>query len=74
VDVNWNDGTTHTTVPMASPGTILQQTHTFGEEGSYTVTVTVTNTSDSQSDSKTFVVTVTDPAVVQGPAVAVSAV
>jgi PKD domain/Matrixin len=65
VDVNWNDGTPDTTFSMSSPGTIPPKSHTYGEEGTYTVTETVTNSGNGQSDSKTFKVTVNDPAVVQ---------
>ena len=74
VDVDWNDGSAHAAFNMASPGTIPPQSHTYGEEGTYTVTEVVTDTSDGQSDTKTFKITVSDPAVVQGNAVAVSAV
>src|SRR5262249_11997368 len=66
VDVDWNDGTAHTTFNMSSPGTITQQSHTYREEGSYTVTVTVTNTIDGEFDSKIFTVKVSDPSVVAG--------
>jgi hypothetical protein len=74
VDVNWNDGTQDTMFPQMSTGTIPPKSHTFGEEASYTVTVKVTDTTDGQFDSKTFTVTVSDPAVVHGPPVAVTAV
>jgi hypothetical protein len=63
VDVNWGDGTAHTVFPQAAAGTITAQSHTYGEEGSYTVTVKVTDTFEGQFDSKTFKVTVSDPAV-----------
>jgi hypothetical protein len=64
VDVDWNDGTAHTVINnISSPGTIPQRSHTYAEEGSYTVTVKVTNTVDGEWDTKTFKVTVNDPAV-----------
>jgi hypothetical protein len=65
VDVDWNDSTAHTTINnISSQGTIPQQSHTYTEEGSYTVTVKVTNTIDGEWDTRTFKVTVSDPAVV----------
>src|SRR5262245_3392648 len=73
VDVNWGDGTLHTTFAAAAPGSLGTRSHTFPEEGNYTVTVTVTNLVNPSSDSQSFQVAVSDPAVVQGPAVAVSA-
>jgi hypothetical protein len=63
VDVSWGDGTPDTVFNTTSLGTITPQSHTYGEEGTYTATVTVTDTSDSHSDSKPFAVTVTDPPV-----------
>jgi len=63
VDINWGDGTAHTTFTANSPGTLSSQNHTYAEEGPYTVTITVTDTLDNQSDSKTFSVNVSDPPV-----------
>ncbi len=63
VDVNWGDGTAHTTFTMSTPGAIPAQAHTYGEEGSYTVTIIVTN-SANRSDAKAFGVSVADRAVV----------
>jgi hypothetical protein len=74
VDVDWGDSGPHDTFSVTTPDGLGSRTHTYGEERTYTVTVKVTDTSDGHSDSKTFTVTVTDPAVAQGPAVAVSAV
>jgi len=60
VDVSWGDSST--TPSFSSPqGTIAAKTHTYADNGSYTVTVKVTdNTGDS--DSKTFTVTVANVA------------
>src|SRR5262249_23575415 len=74
VDVNWGDGTAHTTFSTTTAGSLGTRPHTYGEEGTKTVTVQVTDTLDNQSGSATFQVVVSDPAVVQGPTVAVSAV
>src|SRR5262249_51806830 len=62
VDVNWGDSTAHTVFPQSSPGTITPQSHTYGEEGTYTVTVKVTD-GLNLSGSATFQVAVSDPAV-----------
>ena len=74
VDVNWGDGTPDTGFTASAPGPLTPQSHSFREEESYTVTVTATDTSDGAVRSSLFHVSVSDPAVVQGPAVAVSAV
>lgn len=73
VDVNWGDGTPDTVFTATAPGTIAAHSHTFGEEGTYTVTIKVTDTFEGQFDSKTYKVTVSDPAVV-AKGVAVNAV
>ena len=59
VDVNWGDGSTHTTFNAASQGAIAAQSHTYidGAPTTYTVTVKVTD-KDHDSDSQTFTVTV----------------
>jgi Ca2+-binding RTX toxin-like protein len=70
VDVNWGDGTAHTTFPMAATGSLGTRSHTYAEESAadhpgtnpYIVTVTVTD-STALSGSATFNVTVSDPAV-----------
>jgi hypothetical protein len=63
VDINWGDGTSHTTFTANSPGGLAGKTHTYAEEGPYTVTIAVTDTLTNQSDSKTFIVNVSDPPV-----------
>lgn len=63
VDINWGDGSTHTNFNMSSAGSLPSKSHTYGEEGPYTVTIMVTDTLDNQSDSKTFSVNVSDPPV-----------
>jgi hypothetical protein len=64
VDINWGDGTSHTSFTASSPGSLSGKTHTYGEEGAYTVTITVTDTLIDKSDSKTFTINVSDPPVV----------
>jgi hypothetical protein len=59
VDVDWGDGTAHTTFSQGTDGSLGTGPHNYAEEGSMTVTVTVTN-SANQSDSKTFTVNVAD--------------
>jgi hypothetical protein len=63
VDVDWGDGSAHTTFSQGTAGDLGSQPHVYAEEGTQTVTVTVTN-SAGQSDAKTFQITVSDPAVV----------
>src|SRR5262249_23459181 len=67
-------GTPHTTFNTTTTGPLGSQSHTYGEEGTKAVTVKVTDTGDGQAGSATFNVSVSDPAVLQGPAVPVSAV
>ena len=43
VNVNWGDGSPHTTFTRATQGTLGTQTHTYADNGTYTVTVTVTD-------------------------------
>jgi PKD repeat protein len=64
VDVNWGDSTAHTTFTATTLGSLGTQSHTYGEEGTYTVTVTVTDTAEGDSDSKSYLVAVSDPSVV----------
>jgi PKD repeat protein len=74
VDVDWGDSTAHGSSSVSSQGSLGSLSHTYGEEGTYTVTVKVTDTSDGHSDSKTFKVTVSDPAVVQASAFTITPV
>lgn len=61
VDVNWGDGSAHITFSMEAAGTITAQSHTYADNGSYTVTVRVTD-STNLYDQKTFQVTVSNVA------------
>jgi hypothetical protein len=74
VDVNWGDGTPDTTFNVSATGSLGTQTHTYGEERTYLVTFTVTDTTQGDYNGESFPVTVSDPAVVQGPPVAVNPV
>jgi hypothetical protein len=73
VTVNWGDATSSPISFLNSAGSLGSLTHTYAEEGSYTVTVTVTDFV-SQSDSKSFKVNVSDPAVVPTGGFSLSAV
>jgi PKD repeat protein len=57
VDVDWGDGSGHTTFNQASAGSLGTKPHTYADNGVYTVSVSVTD-KDGGSDSKTFKVTV----------------
>jgi PKD domain len=63
VDVDWGDGTPHTTFNATSTGTLDTKAHTYADDqaGGYTVTVKVTD-KDGGSDTKTFKVTVANVA------------
>jgi hypothetical protein len=60
VDIDWGDGSTHTTVTAATQGSVANQTHTYNTPGAYSATVTVTDkdggVSDPVSSSNTVVV------------------
>src|SRR5579871_817712 len=71
--INWGDGTTATSLGTVTPGTLSNQTHTYAEEGSYTVTITITDAGSSQSGTGMFVVTVSDPNVTASGGVSVTA-
>ena len=43
VDVNWGDGSAHTTFTTASLGAIAAQGHAYADDGTYTATVHVTD-------------------------------
>jgi len=57
VDVNWGDGSGHTTFNKTSTGSLGSQSHTYDDNGSYTVTVKVTD-KDNGSGQATFTVNV----------------
>jgi len=66
VDVNWGDSSTHTTFNETATGaasnqTITAHSHSYADNGLYTVTVTVTD-KNGDSDSKTFDVSVNNVA------------
>src|SRR5206468_3763437 len=68
VDVDWGDASPHTTFSAATQGALGMKSHTYADNGSYTVTVKVTD-KDLGYDSKTFTVTVNNlPPVVTAPA------
>ena len=63
VTVDWGDGSTDTVFDEAAPGAIAAQSHTYADDGSYTVTVTVAEeTGTGESDEATFQVTVANVA------------
>ena len=62
VTVSWGDGSTSPIFFVNSTGSLGTLTHTYAEEGSFTVTVTATDFV-SQSGSATYKVAVSDPAV-----------
>ena len=69
--VEWGDGSTDTTFTEGTPGPITAKSHTYADDGEYTVKVTVSEagTAPTPSDSKTFKVTVANVApVVTAPA------
>jgi PKD repeat protein len=61
VDVNWGDGSAHTTDSKSTTGSLGSASHTYADNGTYTVTVTVKD-KDQASDNKTFSVTVSNVA------------
>src|SRR5207302_1561130 len=61
VDVNWGDGSAHTTFNTGTQGTLGSANHTYADNNTYTVTVKVTD-KDGGSDTKTFQVTVANVA------------
>ena len=69
VDVDWGDGTSHTTFTFVNtPGiayAMPSKTHTYGEEGAYTVTEMVTLGGSTKTG--TFTVNVSDPNVIAAP-------
>src|SRR5207249_2388521 len=66
VDVDWGDGSLHTTFSLATQGAITAASHAYADNSTppatgYTVTVKVTD-KDGAFDSKTFKVTVSNVA------------
>src|SRR5207248_1824636 len=62
VDVNWGDGSTHTTFNTTTQGTITAQSHAYADgPNTYTVCVKVTD-KDGGAGSATFQVTVNNVA------------
>jgi hypothetical protein len=61
VTVTWGDRT-FTTFQKTSDGSLGTQSHTYAEEGTYTVTVLVKQNNLNHADSKQFKVTVSDAA------------
>jgi PKD domain-containing protein len=61
VDVDWGDGSSHSTFSAPAPALLGTQSHTYQDNGTYTATVTVTD-STLLSDSKTFMVIVANVA------------
>ena len=61
VDVDWGDGSTHTTFNAASAGSLGSRSHTYADSGSYTVSVKVTD-KNGASDTETFTVAVANVA------------
>src|SRR5207249_10743551 len=43
VDVDWGDGSSHLTASLASQGSLGSQSHTYADNGAYTVTFKVTD-------------------------------
>jgi VCBS repeat-containing protein len=54
VTVDWGDSSTDTTFTAATAGSLPQKSHTYADNGNYTVTVTVAEAGGSPSDSDTF--------------------
>jgi hypothetical protein len=57
IDVDWGDGSAHTAFSASSPGAVAGKSHTYADNGAYTVTVSATD-KDGGSSSKTFKVSV----------------
>src|SRR5205807_2488897 len=65
VNVNWGDSTSDTfntspatSCPSATPCTLGSRSHTYADNGTYTVTETVTDKDNAASAATTFTVTV----------------
>jgi hypothetical protein len=53
VDVDWGDGSVHTVFAMNAPGSMAPESHTYSDDGAYTVTIRVTD-NEGASDDKAF--------------------
>jgi hypothetical protein len=65
VDVTWGDNSSDTVLTTSSQGGLGSATHTFAEEGTYTVTVTVRD-GNGDSSRASFQVAVADAALTAG--------
>src|SRR5207245_1475357 len=61
VDINWGDGSSHTSFNQAIIGSLGSQSHAYADNGNYTVTVRVTD-KDAAADSKSFTIAVANVA------------
>jgi len=66
--VAWGDGTSTTLTAPSMPGSLGNQSHSYAEEGTYSVTVTVKDTGDNASGSATSSVSVSELNVMATPA------
>jgi len=64
--VSWGDGSAPETFSRTSDGALPPRSHTYADNGTYTVTVTVTD-ADNASDSDTFLVAVANLPPTCGP-------
>src|SRR5207249_1185163 len=72
--INWGDSFTSAgTITFSGSTFTVSGTHTYGEEGSYTISVTV-NHETSVPVGINGTATVTDPSVVAGPGITITAV
>jgi PKD domain len=62
VDVNWGDGSAHTVFNQTTTGSITAQSHSYTDDGTYTVTVAVKDKDNATSVPVTFTVTVSNVA------------
>ena len=72
--IDWGDGTTSPGVVTGSVGAFaVSGTHTWADEGSFTVTVTVTDIANAQTASSSGTATVAESDVLTGTGLAISA-